>query len=199
MTSNRQYSANRQNASRSTGPRTVEGLARSSQNATKHGLTATRIVIDGEDPEVFLELHQALLEEFERLKPRGALELQLIEQVAATLWRLRRVPEIETALFEYLASLQQTEAQSAAADPFGSLALDASHMRVRAGAATGFGRVCDMIVNGGDALGKIARYEAALMRKFEDLLVKLAYQPAQKPAARIDYQQRDDQERSSAS
>lgn len=199
MTTDRQYAANRQNALRSTGPRTAGGRVRSSQNATTHGLTATRVVLDGEDEEEFLNLQAAIREEFEAQKPRGALELQLIMQVAATLWRLRRVPEIEAALFGYLASLQKAEAQSSAADPFVVLGLDDPHSSARAGATDGFGRVCDLVVNGGDALGKIARYEAALMRKFEDLLEKLDYQPARAPAPRTAYQQLVDEEGSSSS
>lgn len=38
MTSQRQLFANRQNATRSTGPRSEQGKARSSQNALRHGL-----------------------------------------------------------------------------------------------------------------------------------------------------------------
>jgi hypothetical protein len=39
MTSERQIAANRRNATRSTGPITVEGKARSSRNASRHGLS----------------------------------------------------------------------------------------------------------------------------------------------------------------
>ncbi len=156
-------------------------------------------MLDGEDEEEFQKLQSAIREEFEAQRPRGALELQLIVQVAATLWRLRRVPEIEAALFGYLGSLQQAETQTAAADPFGGLALDAAHLMARAGATAGFGRVCDLVVNGGDALGKIARYEAALMRKFEDLLEKLDYQPGAAPAPRIAYEQLGEEESPSSS
>ncbi len=62
--SQRQMEANRRNAISSTGPRTVEGKARSSRNALKHGIFAQEVVIrdgDGaEDPAEF----EALLNEF---------------------------------------------------------------------------------------------------------------------------------------
>src|SRR5688572_19028018 len=40
MSSRKRIAANRRNARKSTGPRTEEGKARSSRNATTHGLTA---------------------------------------------------------------------------------------------------------------------------------------------------------------
>src|SRR5438105_14656593 len=43
-------SANAANAQLSTGPRTEEGKARSSQNARSHGLTASHLVISDHDP-----------------------------------------------------------------------------------------------------------------------------------------------------
>jgi hypothetical protein len=44
-TSPAQLAANAANAQHSTGPRTSEGKNRSSQNASKHGLTAQEVVI----------------------------------------------------------------------------------------------------------------------------------------------------------
>ena len=48
MTTDKQRKANRQNAKKSTGPRTEEGKARSSQNGLKHGLLARDAVMAGE-------------------------------------------------------------------------------------------------------------------------------------------------------
>src|SRR5688500_8388717 len=41
MTSDRRISANRENASKSTGPRTANGKTQSSRNALRHGLAAS--------------------------------------------------------------------------------------------------------------------------------------------------------------
>ena len=45
MCSDRKRQANRVNALKSTGPKTAEGKAVSSRNATKHGLTAQSAVV----------------------------------------------------------------------------------------------------------------------------------------------------------
>jgi hypothetical protein len=50
MSSDRQITANRANAKRSTGPKTIVGKIRSSRNALKHGLSASAFLqIDGTD------------------------------------------------------------------------------------------------------------------------------------------------------
>ncbi|MDX1401428.1 MAG: hypothetical protein R3245_05865 [Kiloniellales bacterium] len=51
-----------------------------------------------EDPAVFEALRQDLYAYFE---PRGPIEETLVEQVASTCWRLRRVPEIEAGILEH--------------------------------------------------------------------------------------------------
>ena len=87
--------ANRQNALKSTGPKTKEGQAVTKFNALRHGLRAVQTVVPGEDPEEW-ETHQAAV--VGDLNPAGPLELALAEQVAAKLWRLGRVVRYEADL-----------------------------------------------------------------------------------------------------
>jgi hypothetical protein len=97
MASRKQLEANRQNATRSTGPKTQAGKARSRLNSRKHGLTAKMIVIGGEDPAQFEELRAELMEQHD---PQSVLECELVERLSGILWRLRRVPFFEAAILE---------------------------------------------------------------------------------------------------
>ena len=94
MTSEKQRKANRQNAKKSTGPRTEDGKAHTSQNALKHGLLARDAVLPGEDPAVF-DRHFRDFED--TIEPQNALEFALVRQIADAEWRLRRLARIETA------------------------------------------------------------------------------------------------------
>jgi hypothetical protein len=78
--------------------RTAEGKARSSRNALTHGLTAKEIVIPGEDVAAYRSFEQQLIHD---LQPNGSCELELIERLAATYWRLRRIPRFEAALMAW--------------------------------------------------------------------------------------------------
>jgi hypothetical protein len=49
MATDKQIAANRLNAAKSTGPTTPQGLARSAQNAYKHGLRGRLFVVPSED------------------------------------------------------------------------------------------------------------------------------------------------------
>ena len=95
MASERQIQANKLNAQRSTGPRTLQGKARVASNALKHGLNGKRIVLPNEDPEEFDDLRNALREE---LAPQGALEEMLVDEIVADAWRLRRIPILEATV-----------------------------------------------------------------------------------------------------
>src|SRR5258705_482658 len=97
MASKRQFAANRQNALKSTGPRSATGKARSGLNATTHGLAAKQALLPGEDA---AEFDQFLRDLVGVLGARGPLELQLVERTASLIWRLRRIPSFEAALFE---------------------------------------------------------------------------------------------------
>ncbi len=87
--------ANRQNAQRSTGPRTGPGKLRSSLNALRHGLTAASAVLPSEDPAAY-EAHRRSF--FADLQPLGALEEHLVRSLADTAWRLNRIPALEADL-----------------------------------------------------------------------------------------------------
>ena len=96
-----QLEANRLNAQKSTGPRTADGKARSSQNALKHGLSAKYPASSGEDPAEFAAFSEAL---FEDLAPEGAIEAYLVQRFADIAWRLKRVPHFEAGLMTYVAA-----------------------------------------------------------------------------------------------
>ena len=82
----RRIEANRANAQKSTGPRTEQGKARSRANPWKHGLTASMLVITGEEPEEFDELRAALIASYD---PQSPWECELVERLVGIFWRLR--------------------------------------------------------------------------------------------------------------
>jgi len=92
----RQLAARRFNAKKCTGPRTAQGKAAARLNALKHGFFARDVVnreLDGAArAEEFKSLLDALLEEFQ---PQSALERLLVDEVAASCWRIRRVLRYE--------------------------------------------------------------------------------------------------------
>jgi hypothetical protein len=94
--SDRQTEANRRNAQLSTGPKTAEGKAAVASNALKHGLTGKQMVLPGENPEDFEAFRSDISN---RLNLSGELEGALAERLIADLWRLRRVPALEVALY----------------------------------------------------------------------------------------------------
>ena len=72
----------------STGPRTPEGKARSSQNAMKHGFTSKNTII----PEGMQKEFDELLEGYEKdIRPVGAIEETLFKQLVQHAWTLRRI------------------------------------------------------------------------------------------------------------
>jgi hypothetical protein len=97
MTSLRQIDANRQNAAKSTGPKTDEGKRRSRRNAVRHGLTAETVVDALENPADYKAFEASVVADFD---PQTAVERELVLRLATLLWRLRRATAIETGLFQ---------------------------------------------------------------------------------------------------
>ena len=94
----KQIKANRQNAKKSTGPKTDKGKAIVSQNSLKHGFHAKDVVIDSdhlsEDEVEYNLLVESLIDE---LNPESAFQRYLVNKLANCLWRCRRIVIAETA------------------------------------------------------------------------------------------------------
>src|ERR1043166_8252781 len=95
MVSERKRTANRKNAQKSTGPKSKEGKDRSSQNARTHGLFCHALLLPHDDKTIFHTMRDSYLL---ALKPQNLPELQLVDQIFSSIWRLRRVQEAESAL-----------------------------------------------------------------------------------------------------
>lgn len=104
-----QAAARRENGKRfSTGPRTEAGKAASSRNAVRHGLWSRMDPVGdtglfAEDSAAFDELRAGLRGAFDVSVP---LIDELVEALAAVLWRLRRVPAFEALLLQEEDSIQ---------------------------------------------------------------------------------------------
>jgi len=86
---------NRANSQHSTGPRTAEGKAASSQNAFKHGLYSKDLIMRGEDPAELDALKADLRREHQ---PANTTEEILVNEMAEQFWRIRRYRGREAAL-----------------------------------------------------------------------------------------------------
>jgi len=110
MATRKQIEANRRNAQRSTGPRSEQGKARVGFNALKHGLTAKHFVLPHERPEDLEAFRIGLLKD---LDPIGALQQELAQNIIDCLWRLRRVPLVEAAIYRAAAEEASTDVPTA--------------------------------------------------------------------------------------
>ena len=106
-------SINKENAQHSTGPRTPEGIKRSSLNALRHGLTGQLVVMPTED----LKAYQQHLESFTgEYNPQGATEANLTQALADASWRLNRVAALETNLLTLAAGRNEDRCPGAPPD-----------------------------------------------------------------------------------
>jgi hypothetical protein len=88
----------RVNGAKSHGPKTAEGREKSSANSFKHGLSARNIVVlECENEEDFWTVHN---EQMEIHQPATPAEKDLVDQMVAARWRMRRLRSIESALLD---------------------------------------------------------------------------------------------------
>ena len=156
MASDKKAQANRQNALKSTGPKTPEGKASVRHNALKHGLLAQEVLLQEEDEEALRELDERLRAE---LRPEGEIEDLLVEQIVAAQWRLRRMRRVEAGVFDWeISSAAHSAADSLHPLPEGTLMLGLSFIRD---------------ANTANAFSKLSRYETAIERSLYKALHEL--------------------------
>ena len=95
-TSIKRINANRENAKKSTGPKTASGKFRSCRNALKHGLDSRKHLIIGEDVKEFQEMKESYIK---MLEPSNILEVEECMQIIAMSWKIRRFSVVETGLY----------------------------------------------------------------------------------------------------
>jgi len=94
-----QLSANRANAQRSTGPRSVEGKSVSRFNALKHGVDAASITLPGEDPAAY----QALAGAYDETYPlHTVMHRFLVDSMIRADWQKKRLQTLEADLIRKL-------------------------------------------------------------------------------------------------
>jgi hypothetical protein len=146
MSTPSQTLASQANGAKSHGPVTPEGRGRSSQNSLKHGLSSSVVVLSGESGEKF----NAMLAGFtETLGPRSEIERELVFEMAASLWRLRRASRLEVVLLD-------TEIAKLQNEPENVLGPDAA-------LATAF---LNLVAKGGP-LAKLYTHESRLRRAYD--------------------------------
>ena len=96
----------RRNGAKAAGTKSPAGIQQSSQNSLKHGLTSKMIVLTNESHARFDELHQTYIETFQ---PVNGVEMDLIDQMVASQWRLRRIWIMQTAALDLKMDQQEPE------------------------------------------------------------------------------------------
>jgi hypothetical protein len=193
MTSDKQTRANRENALKSTGPKTPEGKAVTRLNALKHGLLAQEVLLPGEDPAALQELGEGLVDE---LRPAGELENLQVEKIIAAYWRLRRLRRVESGIFtsqlyEELLERAQNEAkfykrntlEDIAEDQYTTITDEQKHQEALSKAqelqakqyeeTATLGRTFVRDANEANAFSKLSRYEATIERSLYRALHEL--------------------------
>jgi hypothetical protein len=97
MANERQIAANRDNARKSTGPKTIEGKLSSRGNALRHGLTGESVISCLEDRNEYMAFEAEIVADY---APSSTIEQIMVARLASILWRLRRATAIEAGLLQ---------------------------------------------------------------------------------------------------
>jgi hypothetical protein len=96
MSTELQQRANQANAQLSTGPKTEAGKTKSSRNALKTGLTGRTVLLAADEAAAYAQHLQSF---GDRFQPANDEERELLQSIADTQWRLRRIPSLEAGIY----------------------------------------------------------------------------------------------------
>jgi hypothetical protein len=106
MPSKLKSAMSRANGAKSRGPKTPQGRATSSMNALSHGLTAKTLILPNENQDLFLEMFTAY---FDLFRPANQMEIDVVCDIVANRWRLRRTWRYQTAILDVEMATQAPE------------------------------------------------------------------------------------------
>jgi len=168
MPTERQSESARINGAKSHGPKSAEGKKKSSRNALRHGCTAGHtILLACEDRGDFKRMRK----DYDAMyKPVTMEEENLVDEMFATAWRLRRATTIETALIDLEVVTEEPKLKARFDTVDGGILL-----------ASAFRSLADE----SRSLALVLRYEARLRRIHQqnyDMLLRLRQQRQSEPA-----------------
>ena len=134
-------------------------------------------MLDGEDPELFDTLREALFDEF---APASPYEEQLTHQVVNLLWRLRRVPAFEAALLSWI-----DHRLKGYDDGIGRVSGRNSQHEAETRARLKLGRMLE-VESSKNLTAKLSRYEAHLLRQLKQTRKELEEVQASRLEAEAD-------------
>lgn len=147
MSSNRKIEANGENGKLG-GPKTPEGKVKSALNSIKHGLTGSTLLLTSESRPMYNDLLDAFVERFQ---PADEVELEILMEMVAARWRLRRTWSIETAMIDLEMDDQEDD-----------IAKDRGEIDEVVRIAIAFKSLAE-----GKGLSLLSRYETRLRRLYE--------------------------------
>jgi hypothetical protein len=153
----------RRNGAKSRGPKTREGKSASALNAIRHGLRSRQIfVLQNERKDAWEQLLAVCIEAF---RPVTDYERELVEEIAAARWRLRRAWTVETGLFD----VQMDRQAPQLAETFDTF-----------DEGTRLACAFTALADDTHSLALLSRYETRLRRNFERAVANLQAWRAQK-------------------
>jgi len=170
MATAKQMLANKNNARKSTGPKSAVGKLKSSQNAIKHGLSTEKFMVIGEKADELIYIKDELVNQ---LKPIGIHQEIIVSKLIDIAIRMKRIPIIEAGILnhemlEYEADTYKNKVASRVeGDETDNVILPSSIIIRKTGLS--FARDC----NQGSSLLKLNTIEDKLLSKYFKLLNEL--------------------------